>query len=168
MLNRKIKGQEFRKRRPFYFSLLALIDKLKVATIRKFYSTERIENPMEEEQQRREKEKEMWNLKQEKRLCSAWVLTGQEISAKHLTSKYWVVVSIRYSSYKSISFEHAYMMSWTRAEDLTNHRVVFSTKQMQCFHLYPCENFTALPSIIGVFSSACCTLFSKSEWLVCD
>ena len=71
MLNRKIKGQEFRKRRPFYFSLLALIDKLKVATIRKFYSTERIENPMEEEQQRREKEKEMWNLKQEKRLCSA-------------------------------------------------------------------------------------------------
>ena len=112
MLNRKIKGQEFRKRRPFYFSLRALIDKLKVATIRKFYSTERIENPMEEEQQRREKEKEMWNLKQEKRLCSAWVLTGQEISAKHLTSKCWVVVSIKYSSYKSISFEHAYVMSW--------------------------------------------------------
>ena len=74
MLNRKIKGQEFRKSRPFQVtpvSLLALISKLKVATIRKFYTTERIENPMEEEQQRREKEKEMWNLKQEKRLCSA-------------------------------------------------------------------------------------------------
>ena len=70
---------------------------------------------MEEEQQRREKEKEMWNLKQEKRLCSAWVLTGQEISAKHLTSKCWVVVSIKYSSYKSISFEHAYVMSWISA-----------------------------------------------------
>ncbi|KAL9951005.1 hypothetical protein ACROYT_G043591 [Oculina patagonica] len=32
---------------------------------------ERIENPFEEEQHRIQKEKEMWNLKQEKRLCSA-------------------------------------------------------------------------------------------------
>ena len=71
MLNQEIKGQEFGKSRPFYFSLLAVINKIKVAIIFKFYTTERIENPYEEEQQRREKEKEMWNLKEEKRLCSA-------------------------------------------------------------------------------------------------
>ena len=42
-----------------------------IAILLLFFTIDLIENPYEEEQQRREKEMESWTLKEEKQLCSA-------------------------------------------------------------------------------------------------
>ena len=58
--------------RAFY----ALWAKIIVTSVFDLCTPELITNPFEEEEQRKEREKESWNLEEEKQLCSAWVWIG--------------------------------------------------------------------------------------------
>ena len=59
-----------------FHAFYALWAKVILTSVFDLCAPELITNPFEEEEQRKEREKESWNLEEEKQLCSAWVWIG--------------------------------------------------------------------------------------------